>query len=123
MINYIKTSSIFENFEHWYVILYLGCQSFDNVRGFQKGYTGYWNKGYHYKGRKSKTECAESCLSDCYAITIDDTAVTYKKTECYHYYNQSILKSARQILDRGHKSFMKCPGIFSLSSNKEYAYE
>ena len=76
------------------------------MTGFYYGHDGYWGTGYEYQGYKTKLECANTCMHDCFGIT------TFGLTtgSCYHYNERSNLTSANEEINSYSKSYLKCPG-------------
>ena len=75
------------------------------MTGFYYGHDGYWGTGYEYQGYKTKLECANTCMHDCFGI------VTLASTgACYHYSDRADLVSANVKLDPYFKAYRKCSG-------------
>ena len=98
------------------------CADSDGLKGFSYSHEGYWKKGWHDRGSKTKTECADTCLQDCvafvYAPDLDKSYDYYNYNyynptgHCYHYDKQSNLITENEIVKSPITAYIKCLGSF-----------
>ena len=85
--------------------MFLGCDDSDGLKGFYYSHDGYWSgDGSTFEGLKTKIECANTCMKDCFAFS---TFATTSTGTCYHQSNRADL-FADKISHSTAKSYIKC---------------
>ena len=87
--------------------LFIECANSDGLKGFYYSHDGIWSTGYEAQGSKTKLECANTCMHDCFGI---DTWAFTTTGQCYHYKDRSDLIVENEVIYSISKAYLKCPG-------------
>ena len=93
--------------------MFIECDDSDGLTGFYYSHDGYWTGGNEIQGSKTKVECANTCMHDCFGFHTYGTAHGTASTgSCYHYSNRAILVSANMKSFSNTKAYVKCSGRY-----------
>ena len=95
------------NIQKIIVKLFIECANSDGLTGFYYSHDGYWSIGYESQGSKTKVECADTCIHDCFGI---NTYATTSTGACYHYKDRDNLVTANMKFRSYTKAYVKCSG-------------
>ena len=91
--------------------MFIECSNSDGLTGFDYSHDGYWSIGHELQGSKTKVECADTCIHDCFGIhTYDITSTNSLHKTCYHYKDRANLVKPNMIFDSNAKAYVKCSG-------------
>ena len=91
-------------------ILFVACENSDGLMGFYYSHDGYWNGVHTSEGRKTKMECATTCMDKGGCVAFNTYATPGSTDLCLHYSNRADLVSSNEETNVRATAYIKCLG-------------